>query len=123
MSDHTNCIVCDKELSGGKDLYSPDLFPIYNAIICSTTGNYGSKVLDNDGKFYFLICDECVILKADKIVQRTMSQPAPVFCGAQSLADYRKEVEGRTTAPQIPILDGLDSHLNRNHPNPNLRRP
>jgi len=95
MSDsnhQTCCLVCDKALSSEPNLYSPDLFPVHDAVICSTSGNYGSKVLDNDGKFYFLICDECVILKADKIVQRTMSQPAPVFRGAQSLADYRKDV-------------------------------
>ena len=87
----TNCIVCDKALSEGKDLYSPELFPIYNAVICTTSGNYGSRVLDNDGEFYFLICDACVILKADYLVRRSMSQPGPVFLGAQSLADYRNE--------------------------------
>jgi hypothetical protein len=70
------CIVCEGEIifDECKSIdESRTVSLIHDAVICSTTGNYGSKVLDlcvwpdseRDRWLEFYICDKCVILKRD----------------------------------------------------------
>lgn len=70
------CIICDKviEIEQVFDNQASDLVShvgiIYGALICRTTGNYGSRVYDsmNSNEFLeFYVCDTCAIVKSDKI--------------------------------------------------------
>ncbi len=64
------CIVCDKPL---------EAFPEYilqpnDAVMCRTTGNYGSTVFDpifTGDTLHFNICDECLVAKSDSIRMTT----------------------------------------------------
>jgi hypothetical protein len=58
-----SCLICDKDLGLVLD-DSPGT--VSNAVLCQTDGNYGSRVLDNDGRLYFYICDVCLVQKRDK---------------------------------------------------------
>lgn len=59
------CLICHKEVEAELLISIPQ-----NAIVCTTVGNYGSRVLDIGltraiCKFY--LCDECVLTNAEYI--------------------------------------------------------
>ena len=65
MDESLPCIVCDKLLYRVLDDY--ELQP-NDAVMCSTTGNYGSTVFDPMGQqtLHFNICDTCIVKLRDK---------------------------------------------------------
>lgn len=49
----------------------------YEGVMCSTGGNYGSRVFDSMGRdsLYFNICDECLLANRDLLIwMRTIPQ-------------------------------------------------
>lgn len=68
------CVVCLKPLSYACDetvLYdgtSGLMASIKGGVSCSTSGNYGSRVLDDDGLVTFCICDECMVSRGQHML-------------------------------------------------------
>lgn len=67
-----HCLICDKPLETEEAEVGDTLcsFPVYGGILCQTHGNYGSTKYDplfEDEILHFVICDECLVKKADKI--------------------------------------------------------
>lgn len=66
------CLVCDKPLETEENEVGDTLciFPVYDGVMCRVYGNYGSTKYDplnEDEVLHFVICDECLVNKADKI--------------------------------------------------------
>ena len=89
------CIVCDKKLD---PVWEDSIYvQPSDGMICKTSGNYGSRVLDNVGPgerdVVFCLCDECFIKAADKgyLAQYPdPPKPAPVPTEPYKVEDYVK---------------------------------
>jgi len=67
-----HCIVCGKSLETEENEVGDTLciFPVYDGVMCRIYGNYGSTKYDplnEDEILHFVLCDECLVKKADKI--------------------------------------------------------
>lgn len=61
-----HCICCDKKLETcGPYPYQPGY-----AVMCYTSGNYGSQVFDafEGERILFFVCDECLVRKQEKVL-------------------------------------------------------
>ena len=69
-----SCVCCDKELRPVHD-DEDDCYQPYSGVVCTSHGNYGSRVFDPmDGgeMLFFVLCDECLVAKRESIyLQRT----------------------------------------------------
>ena len=69
-----HCLVCDRKLEVEDDQSQFGdcliIFPVYDGVLCRVYGNYGSTKYDplnDDEVLHFVICDDCLVKKADKI--------------------------------------------------------
>jgi hypothetical protein len=53
----------------------------YGAVMCRTTGNYGSRVLDSgfvdEELVMFLVCDECLVTNANRTRRAVVERVRP----------------------------------------------
>lgn len=75
-TDHAiQCLVCDKDIKlvfyPDSDLTSFSSAAFDGGVSCSTSGNYGSQVLDGDAYAHFVVCDSCWIKKSHKMLIST----------------------------------------------------
>lgn len=68
------CLVCDKAVEVDDDHTQfgdcLTIFPVYDGVLCRVYGNFGSTKYDplnEDEVLHFVVCDECLVAKADKI--------------------------------------------------------
>ena len=73
------CFTCEKDL-GPVSLHAP--WQCDDAVMFTTHGNYGSTVYDPfDHRLSLVlnICDRCLVLHKDKVVQLKETRPLPTF--------------------------------------------
>jgi len=61
------CFVCGKEL---ERVVADNPMQPYGGVICSTHGNFGSKLMDSmfpEDDVRFIVCDDCMIERQDRI--------------------------------------------------------
>lgn len=63
-----HCILCDRPLTDAGCEGTVD-----GGVVCTTKGNYGSRVYDTEGRDYlvFQICDACLTARRSRIVMVT----------------------------------------------------
>lgn len=70
-----HCLVCDKHLTTWTDNYNSVQNPISEGISCFSMGSPGSQKFnaqsEEDGELVFVVCDECLTAKANKIMHMT----------------------------------------------------
>lgn len=73
------CIVCDVECRGHKD-FGETISILYDALVCRTNGNYGSRLYDSDGNEFlqFALCDKCLQKCGDKIYRVELERRKPL---------------------------------------------
>lgn len=70
------CLVCGVELDVSDPAKTGSL-SCSDGVIYSTSGNYGSTVLDDDGTIVFVICDACLVKRRDRLRAYTVRRPRP----------------------------------------------
>jgi hypothetical protein len=69
QGESLQCLICGKQKmesdSSGPEPRTPHpVFPngmLHFGVYCETSGNYGSRVLDMHGTYFFAICDYCLV--------------------------------------------------------------
>lgn len=75
------CFVCDKELQLVDPGFKEDSAQCNDALMFSSSGNYGSTVYDPIGgrtELLINICDACIVLKKDRVLVATIERPLPI---------------------------------------------
>lgn len=68
------CLICGKRLEascsdhGNASDVVTERKGVWNGIPFATTGAYGSRILDDDGKIHFVICDVCLLQRRHRIL-------------------------------------------------------
>jgi hypothetical protein len=73
-TDQQPCLVCGVELDVSDPTKTGHL-SCNDGVIYSTSGNYGSTVLDDDGTIVFVICDACLIKHRSRLRAFKTSMP------------------------------------------------
>lgn len=67
------CLLCERavdiiDLTRPLTLKDIAVANFSEGVHCSTTGNYGSRILDLDGPLHFVLCDGCIIRHSRKML-------------------------------------------------------
>jgi hypothetical protein len=70
------CLVCGHPLETC-DPAKTGFLSVNDGVIYSTSGNYGSTVLDDNGSIVFVICDACLVKHRDRLRAYSVTRPRP----------------------------------------------
>lgn len=73
------CLICGTQLetaSMSSDYVNADVvvalnYGVYNGLTFSTSGNFGSRILDMGGLIHFVICDTCMLQRRHRLLGRS----------------------------------------------------
>ena len=72
MGDNTNlmmnCVICRSEHKIDHQDENGYVHSVHDAVLCDSTGNYGSTEFDplhGDEKLEFIVCDKCLVERAE----------------------------------------------------------
>jgi hypothetical protein len=95
------CIVCDRPINC--HVYDGRPGMADDAILCDSTGNYGSTVFDADGcMIAFVVCDSCVVKKRGALVA--------LHCSRARAQYYQAELPIPETLPENSRLNDQTSN-------------
>ncbi len=91
------CICCGKNLENAHGISG-----VYDGVVWSSSGNYGSKLIDCSGSDYYVdqfilaICDDCVEKKADLILavkDPNVKISLEIKGSLKDAIEYQKEID------------------------------